>query len=145
MWTLIKLGLMLLVGILIYNYFFGSVEEKDTSKKIFTEVRDLSKATWGLLRSEKQKFNEGKYDEAVDKVDGLLDRLRGHAKTIDDNKDLLTRLDRLDRERNELEEKIDHPSNYEGTEKQRQAEVRREWEALMAETEDLMQDMERRK
>ncbi len=145
MWTLIKLGLMLLVGILIYNYFFGSVEEKDTSKKIFTEVRDLGKATWGLLRSEKQKFNEGKYDEAVDKVDGLLDRLRGHAKTIDDNKDLLTRLDRLDRERNELEEKIDRPSDYEGTEKQRQAEVRREWEALMAETEDLMQDMERRK
>lgn len=145
MWTLIRLGLMLLAGLLIYNYFFGTAEEKDTSKKIFTEVRDLGKATWGLLRSEKQKFNEGKYDEAVDRVGGLLDRLRGQAKTIDDNRDIITRLDRLDRERNELEEKIDEPSSYEGSEKARQAGGAPRVGSLMRETEDLMNDMEQRK
>lgn len=98
-----------------------------------------------MLRSEKKKFDAGKYDEAVDNVGGLLDKLRGQAKTIEDNKDLIARLDRLERNRQNLEKKIDQPAAYDNSEKARQSEIRKEWEQLMRETEDLVKDMEERK
>jgi vacuolar-type H+-ATPase subunit I/STV1 len=152
MWTLIRLALLLVAGIVVYNYFFGTTEEREQSKTVINTAKEAGKAVWsfskeafGLLRKEKTKFDQGKYDEAVDNVGNLYDRLRGHAKTIDDNRDLLARLDRLERERTRLEEKIDEPSSFEGTERQRQTEIRQDWEELMRETEDLVQDMERRK
>ncbi|MFN7119685.1 MAG: hypothetical protein ACK4TA_23015 [Saprospiraceae bacterium] len=149
---LIKVALLLVAGVVIYNYFFGTPEEKEQSKKVINTAKDAGKAVWsfgkeafGLLRSEKKKFDAGKYNEAVDNVGNLYDKLRGHAKTIEDNKDLIARLDRLERKRRELEGKIDEPASYEGTERARQTEIRREWDQLMRETEDLVQDMEERK
>ncbi len=141
---LIRLVILLLIGILVYNYFFGTQEEKETSKKIFGEVRDLGKATWDLLRSEKAKFDEGKYDEAVDKVGNLIDRLRGTARTIDNNKDLLARLDELERKRQQLERDINAPLPYGKTEADRRKELKRESDQLMREIEALMKEMEQR-
>lgn len=141
---LIRLAILLVLGILVYNYFFGTQEEKETSKKIFGEVRDLSKATWDLLRSEKQKFDEGKYDEAADKIGGLLDKLRGHAETIENNKDLLARLDELEQKRKELQRDIEAPASFNQTEEERKKELKRESDQLMREIEDLMKEMEQR-
>lgn len=141
---LIRLAILLVLGILVYNYFFGTQEEKETSKKIFGEVRDLGKATWDLLRSEKQKFDEGKYDEAADKIGNLLDRLRGHAETIENNKDLLTRLDELEQKRKELQRDIEKPASFNQTEEERQKELKRESDQLMREIEELMKEMEKR-
>ena len=53
--SLLKLGLLLVAGILVYNYFFGPVEEKEQSKEIFGKVRDVGKDAWALLRTEKDK------------------------------------------------------------------------------------------
>ena len=152
MWTLIKLGLLLVVGVIIYNYFFGTVEERAQSTTVIHTATEAGKAVWsfgkeafGLLRNEKKKFDDGKYNEAVDNVGNLYDKLRGHAKTIEDNKDLIARLDRLERERRKLETKIDQPASFNGTERQRQTEIKSEWDQLMQETEDLVQDMEKRK
>lgn len=141
---LIRLAILLVLGILVYNYFFGTQEEKETSKKIFGEVRDLGKATWDLLRSEKQKFDEGKYDEAADKIGNLLDRLRGHAETIENNKDLLTRLDELEQKRKELQRDIETPASFNQTEEERKKELKRESDQLMREIEELMKEMEQR-
>ncbi len=142
--SLIRLALLLIVGILVYNYFLGSEEEKETSKKIFGEVRDLGQATWALLKSEKEKFDEGKYDEAVDKLSGLIDRLRGHAETLENNKDLIARINELEQERKNLSDKIDEPESFDkATEQRRQYQIKRESEDLMREIETLMKDMER--
>lgn len=141
---LIRLAILLVLGILVYNYFFGTQEEKETSKKIFGEVRDLGKATWDLLRSEKQKFDEGKYDEAADKIGNLLDRLRGHAETIENNKDLLARLDELEQKRKELQRDIETPASFNQTEEARKKELKRESDQLMREIEELMKEMEQR-
>lgn len=149
---LIRIALLLVAGVIIYNYFFGTPEEKEQSKKVFNTAKEAGKAVWSfgkeafsLLRSEKKKFDAGKYNEAVDNVGNLYDKLRGHAKTIDDNKDLIARLDRLERERQQLEHKLDQPSSFEGSEKTRQTEIRSDWEKLMRETEALVQEMEERK
>jgi hypothetical protein len=59
---LLKIGIFLVVGILIYNYFWGDNSEKAQSKAVFGEMRDVVVSVSGLLKTEKQKYNAGKYD-----------------------------------------------------------------------------------
>ena len=83
---LFKLVLSLVVLLLVYNYFLGTPEEKSTSKKIFGEVIHLGKSSWDLLRVEKQKLRDGKYDVARYKVSQLLNGLENAVKQSGDPK-----------------------------------------------------------
>ncbi len=150
--SLIKLGLILVVGILVYNYFFGTQEEKETSKEIFREVGDLGKATWDLLRSEKQKMDEGKYDDAFEKVGSLFDNLRDKAQELNDS-EVLDRLAELEQRRQELEQRTAQRKgveSYENTgprltpeeQQAREEAINAEWKDLLDDTEDLMNKME---
>ncbi|NUQ24095.1 MAG: hypothetical protein HUU34_09085 [Saprospiraceae bacterium] len=138
--SLLKLAVVLVLAILVYNYFFGTTEEKAQSKEIFGEVRDLGKAAWGLLKTERQKFNDGKYDEAVDKVGGLINTMKDRAERLEDS-DLINKIDKLERKRKAIERQLqeDTPENYDAGEK---AALKREWEELMRETEDVMKELE---
>ncbi len=138
--SLIKLAIFLLIGVLIYNYFFGTPEEKEQSRTVFRKAYDLGNDAWGVLRSEKAKFDDGKYDEAVDKVGGLLGTLRRTAERAQDSR-ALDRIAELEAKRQELEGKLneDQPQSY-STEEKRQ--IREEWNELMRETETLMEEME---
>lgn len=147
--SILKLALILVVGVLIYNYFLGTESEKEQSKEIFSEVKDLGKAAWGLLKSEKEKFDEGKYDEALDKIGGLLTNLKKKAETIQDS-DILDRIASLEDQKEELERKIaaKEVDSYGDTntpeEKERmEKNIKEDWKKLIEETEDLMKDMEK--
>lgn len=145
--SLLKLLAVVVVGVLIYNYFFGTPEEKATSKEIFTDVRDLGKATWGLLKSEKQKFDEGKYDEAVDKVEGLLGSLKSKAKSSDDDASL-AKLEELERRRLELEQEVAeleklNKSGKTVAAKAKEDQIRKDWRTLMDATELVMNNLEK--
>lgn len=145
--SLLKLVAVVVVGVLIYNYFFGTPEEKATSKEIFTDVRDLGKATWGLLKSEKQKFDEGKYDEAVDKVGGLLGSLKSKAKSSDDDTSL-AKLEELERRRLELEQEVValeqlNKSGKTVAAKAKEDQIRKDWRTLMDATELVMNNLEK--
>ena len=72
------LGLLVLVvfGILVYNFFLGTPAEKENAQKIFGEVKDLGVAVKDLLANEKEKFDAGKYDNALKKIGGIFDSLK---------------------------------------------------------------------
>lgn len=150
--SLIKLGLILVVGILVYNYFFGTPEEKQQSKEIFEDVRSLTRSAIGLLKSEKEKFDEGKYDDAVDKVGGLLDNLQGKARQLKDNKDLLSEIAELQQRQRALDARLQSTDMQEyGSDGRRviadsadRKAIEREWEDIISKTESLMQEMEQR-
>ncbi|MBV6653777.1 MAG: hypothetical protein KI786_08485 [Mameliella sp.] len=151
--SLIKVGLLLVGGILVYNYFFGTPEEKAQSKEIFTNVKDLTKSAVDLLKQEKQKFDDGKYDEAVDKIGGLLENLKDKAEQLEDNRDLLEQIDELERKRQRLSEEINQevPESYDNTSGERpemdqtsRKEIEEKWEDLVRKTENLMDDMEKK-
>ena len=72
---LFRIAIFLVLGILIYNRFFGTPEEKAHSKAIIAEAKALGKASWALLKSEKEKLNQGKYDTALDRIETLADRV----------------------------------------------------------------------
>jgi hypothetical protein len=103
--SLIKLGLMLLAGVLVYNYFFGTDTEKESSKKIFGQMRDLVVSASDIVRSERQKFDSGKYDAALEKLGGAYRAVRDRAQFVDDK--ILKRLDGLEDRKAELEKELD--------------------------------------
>lgn len=149
---LIQLGLTLVVAILIYNYFFGSVEEKAQSKEIFKKVGELGKASWSLLKSEKDKLDQGKYDTALDKIGNVFDDLRSHARSNNDAESL-QRLSELERERQQLEQRmaeIEAEKARQSTSKRPlgttlvadEKELKIDLRRLLSDTETLMRQME---
>lgn len=146
--SLLKIGLLLLVCVLGYNYFFGTEAEKEQSERIFGKVKDVGKDAWALLKTEKEKYREGKYDGAVDKVgntvESLGDLLGSLSRTAKDLNDsgALDRLGELQAKQKELENQIagETPESYDAQEQER---VTGEVQDLLRQTEELMKDMEK--
>jgi Sec-independent protein translocase protein TatA len=145
--SLLKLGLILVIAVIGYNYFFGTAEEKEQSREIIGKVRDVGRDAWGLLKSEKAKLDEGKYDGALDKVgttlEGvgeLLGKLKHTAEDLNDS-GALDRLSELQRKQADLEAQLaaETPESYDAAE---QARIKSELKELLMETETLMNDME---
>jgi hypothetical protein len=150
---LFRLLFVLVVGVLVYNYFLGTPEEKDTSRAIFQSVKQLGKSTWALLKSEKAKLNDGKYDTALEKINTLFGQLRSHAR---ENRDqgALSRLQELDQERQSIEARLQQINRAKAlveqgrslgsrrTLEQDEQQLKEDLGRLFDETEMLMQDME---
>jgi len=78
--SILKLAVVVVLGVLGYNFFLGDAEEKEQSKKIFNEggkiIKKAAEGTVSILKAEYGKFKEGKYDKALDKVGGLLKKAK---------------------------------------------------------------------
>ena len=131
-----KVGVLLLVAVLGYNYFLGSPEEQAQSREIVGKVRDLGRDAWNLLRTERDKLREGKYDGVTERLGSLFSSLRDEARDLGDS-DILRRLNNLEQRREALDREIGEASTEE-----EQREIERAVESLTAETEALMNEME---
>lgn len=164
--NLIQLGLTLLVGILVYNFFFGTDSERDQSRKIFGQMRDLASSAVELARSEREKFDHGKYDKALEQLGGVYGGLRQKAQYLDSR--VLGQLDQLENRKNNLQRDLDQladdeaaapaapakprakttPKGGETTDERaeilarRKATIQRELDKLARETEQLAKDAE---
>ena len=150
---LFRLVFVIVVGVLVYNYFLGTPEEKDTSRAIFQSVKQLGKSTWGLLKSEKAKIDARKHDTALEKNNTLFGQLRSHAR---ENRDqgALNRLQQLDQERQSIEARLEQINRAKGLVEQGRSlssrralaqdeqQLKEDLGRLFDETETLMQDME---
>ena len=130
--SVIKLGLFLLVGIIAYNYFLGSPEEKEKARDIVGKTVDIGKAGVGLLKEEYQKFKDGKYDKALDKVGNLLkDAKQKGGAIVDDIKEWETDRQRWQEKKEELMEFIEkNPDEITEKQQEQMKELEREGEAL---------------
>ena len=152
--NLLKLLAVLVLGILIYNLFLGTESEKQGAKKIFGEMKDVGVAVKDLLKTEKEKFDKGKYDKAVDKIGDMLSGLKRTAKDIDEN--YIDRIDELERKRQDLRDALseyDQPAEESkdnkglkgllGKKSEKDSdEIKKEMQELLRETEGLLQEME---
>jgi hypothetical protein len=102
--TLFKWGAILVICILIYNFFLGTSAEKEQSRKIFGEVKDVVVSVGQLVKSERTKFDAGKYDAALDKLGGAYKAIRSQAEFIDQS--VLKRLDDLEQRKADLDQQL---------------------------------------
>lgn len=133
--SLIKIGFLVVLGLIGYNYFLGTPEEKAQSKEIVGKVTDLGRDAWNLLQSERVKLQEGKYDDAIQRLEGLYQNLAAKAEDLKDS-DALRELGKLSERRTELEELL----KKDGGELSEAA--KRQLDELTADTEELMNEME---
>ena len=143
--TLVKFGAILVIGILLYNYFFGDSAEKAQSKEIFGEMRDVVVSVGGLLKSEKAKYDAGKYDEALDKLGDAYVAIRKQAAVLD--KEVMQELDDLEKRQKTLQKELDAIESAEGksgTDSAEQAarkqDLQKEMEALLRDTDKLIRE-----
>jgi len=102
--SLLKIAALLIAGILVYNYFFGTNEEQENSRKVFGQIRGVVSSVGQLVRSEKDKFDAGKYDAALDKLGGVYKAIRTQARHVDEK--VIKRLDELEDRKAELEQEL---------------------------------------
>jgi hypothetical protein len=101
---LIKIAVFAVIGILSYNYFFGTSEEKAQSSKVFGQVKEVAVSVGELAKSEKEKYDAGKYDTALDKLGSAYKAAREGAQKLDAG--LLKSIGELDKRRAKLEKEI---------------------------------------
>ena len=66
----------LVVVILGYNYFFGTAQEKEQAQEIFRKGAEVIGSSANLLKSEYEKYGDGKYDGALDNISTILEKLK---------------------------------------------------------------------
>ena len=122
--TLIKIALLLIVGVIVYNYFLGNEEEKASSQKVFQQVKQVGESIGDLLKEEKRKFAEGKYDDAFDKLGGIYQDLKKKATGDSDDQAELEKLEsrkeKLLKEKEAIEEQLENNEGNDNLTKRRE-------------------------
>lgn len=139
----IKLAVLVVVGVLAYNYFFGTGEEKAQSAKTFGQMKEVAVSVGQLAKSEKEKFDAGKYDTALDKLGATYKKLREGAQKLDAG--LLKRIGELEQRKGELQKELDGIQGADaasGKSPEQAAKQERRKESLQRELDKLERDSE---
>lgn len=105
---IIKLVLVLVVGVLGYNYFYGTDEEKANAKQIVGQVKQLTGSVANLLKSEKDKYDQGKYDAAIAKLKSALKTMHDKVAEMGSGEEaLLHDVEDLEQQEAELETQLE--------------------------------------
>lgn len=91
----ISTAFFLVITLLGYNYFFGTAEEKQQAQEIFSKGTEIIGAGADLLKSEYEKYEDGKYDEALDNITNLLGEFK------DQDGDLSDEINRWEERKND--------------------------------------------
>lgn len=139
--SLVKLALLLAIGIVGYNYFLGTPEEKASSKAIVNEVKELGKSVGNLLKAEKEKFDKGKYDDALTKIGNVYDKLKSKVK---DGGEMLDKIKALEGQKEDLEKQMEFTAKGEEGEAKTEEEskLKDALEKLIKKTEELATEVE---
>lgn len=156
---LISFAALLVVGIVVYNLFFGDSEEKAQSRTIIKQTGSLVGSAWDLLKAEKDKFDAGKYDQALDKLGDAYGAIRKQAEFVDEK--VMRRLGELEDRKAALEKELQEIEDAEAQHKQapvtkkgvsakqteldsaKNAAQQRKKEELMRDLDKLMNDTDR--
>ncbi len=104
--SLLKLAFIAIICIVVYNRFFGTDTEQEQSKRIFKGVGSVFTEVRGLVSSERDKFDAGKYDAALDKMQTIIGRLKNHAGDKNDSQ-LNRQIADLERRKAQLQRDVD--------------------------------------
>lgn len=135
--TILQIAVALVVFVLAYNFFFGTSEEKDHAKEIFQEVKDVGVAVKDLLKSEKEKFDAGKYDNAIEKMRGLFGDLESQAREF--APEYVDEVKNLEQRRKDLQGQLDQAKEAVDDTQEKADQV----DQINRDLDDLMKDAER--
>ena len=113
---LLPLALFLAIFFVGYNYFFGTPEEQQQSQRIISKFTDLGGEVYDLLHTEKEKYDDGKYDEALAKISQRIEQLKQlAANAIENKQQLLDQVDQLDQARKSIQSQLNSTNQDSGS------------------------------
>jgi hypothetical protein len=142
---LLKIAVLVVIGVLSYNFFFGTEDEKAQSSKVFGQVKEVAVSVGDLAKSEKEKFDAGKFDTAIEKLGKAYKVAREGAQDLDAG--ILKRIGELEKRKETLKKEIASIEKAEHAEKKgqnseaksaaqqlRKEKLQREMEQLIADS-----------
>jgi|GEM_PF-1339758 ABC-type phosphate transport system auxiliary subunit len=128
---LLSLAAMLIIGLVAYNMMFGDDADKENVKQITSGVKEL-------LQSTKDKYKNGEYNEAIDKIGDVFKQLKDKAGELN-NSDYIDRLSELEERKQHLEEMLKGLEEKENTATRSLVpqDLSKEKEVILRELEDL--------
>ena len=135
---LFKILILLVIGVLAYNYFFGNSEERTQAKAVVSEIKDAGRAVGNLLNTEKTKFDNGKYDKALDKMSMMLQKMKSSSKDASTNQEIT----QLEAEKNSIETKLDKLSTQKNVKASEQKDLLTRMEQLLEKAEKVAGTLE---
>lgn len=151
--SVIKIGVLLVVGIVAYNYFLGTPEEKAKAKNTISKAKEAGKVIGGalidlgkdgiaLLKEEREKFREGKYDKAVEEVGGLISKIKKQVEGV--GGDMLDRVNDLESQRDSIADQVKKAKDSVGEMSEEQKEnLKKQFDELTAKTGEVLKDLEK--
>ncbi|MCP4441887.1 MAG: hypothetical protein GY810_23515 [Aureispira sp.] len=100
--NLITLVVVFVIGWLAYTQFFGTDKEKEQGRALIGSAKQTFGIVVDIFKSEGEKFQNGTYDDAINKLGKVLDDLR----SADKKGDYQDRIAQLVTEKKRLEEKL---------------------------------------
>ena len=141
--TIIQVAVVLVIFVLGYNFFFGTSDEKENASEIFQEVKDVGVSVKDLLKAEKEKFDSGKYDNAIKKMRELFQDLESNAREV--APEYVDRIQNLESQRQDLEGQLDQAKETiedVGEKAEKVKDLNRSLDQLMKDTEQIIKEMQ---
>ncbi len=79
---ILTLAVVLALGLLAYNSFFGTAQEKEQAAEIRGKMKSIAVDLKNLVMSEKEKFDKGKFDDDIDKLSGIVSNIKDKAVSL---------------------------------------------------------------
>ena len=143
--SLFKLLLLVIIGLLGYNYFLGDAQEREQSERIVRSVGNLGAETWAFLKAEKAKFDDGKYDDALEQLGELYNSVANESEDLfNEAPELKDEWSKLQKERNRIEKEYEKTiSDSDNSDFDRNMrEIQKDWERLHDRTGEALQHLE---
>lgn len=107
--------ILLLAGYVGYMYYFGKGDDKSNAQTIVHETKDLGKAVGDFLRNQKEKYDDGEFNQLIDKVGKSLEKLKSASN--ESREDVKTNLLELQRQLKEIDPQKLNEENRKALEK----------------------------
>lgn len=139
-----SLVVLLVIGLIVYNQFYGTDEDKERGQVVVKETKEAFKSIFNLLKAEKDNYDEGKYEDALEKVGAIFKNVGEKVESLGD--EFPDRFKELEEKKSAIEEKLDNkkesiknPENRTNTVSDKELED--ELKDLLKDLEKLTDDM----
>ncbi len=139
---LISLVIFAVIGLMGYNMFFGTDEDKARGQAVAKETKELVGSIFGFLKAEKENYDAGKFDNAMDKMNKAFKNISQKAKEV--GGDLPERMKDLEQKKDQLDRLIEVNKNSKMADpKKENDKIQDEMSDILKELQDIAEDIEK--
>lgn len=136
--TIIKLLVVFTVCWVIYTQFFGTEQEQEQGQEVIESTKNLAKGIFGIIQHESSKLKEGAYDEKIDELGSLLNKLKSQSNDNGQKEEL----DVLLEEKTRIEEEISKSKEVGGEETATDVKTKEDLKKLAENVQKVVEAME---